>query len=122
MKDKPYLFVSNSIDDSGAVKIISGKYAGLIYSYGKVQFAETGNPDGKMAVRFEYNAFNNPDASNDNWQDGHFIDFIGGILIDILQDEVDSGRIGNFLKDNVVENDGIIDTTFSSEKEIQDVD
>ena len=58
---KEYSFVSNSIDNSGALKIISGKYNGLIYSYGKVQFIKNGNKE-QMRVVFEYNVYKTPDV------------------------------------------------------------
>ena len=71
----------------GAIKIIEGDYAGLLYQYGEVTFNE--RDDGQMEVKFRYNMIENPNELEEN-QD--MKNFMGDILVELLEDQLGEGE------------------------------
>ena len=85
-KNKKYAFVQREGDDFSCVKLLEGKYKGIIYKYGKVGFAKDENPDGTLPMKFDYDIIFNPHETNIDKQE--FIDYIGYILIEQLEKQV----------------------------------
>ena len=50
---KRYTFAQRQGDDFSCIKIVEGQYKDVIYKYGKVQFAQEENADGKLPLQFE---------------------------------------------------------------------
>ena len=88
-KNSKYVFVQRDGDDFSCIKLLQGKYKGIIYKYGKVGFAKEENPDGTLPMKFDYDIIFNPHETNIDKQD--FIDYIGDILIEIMEKQVNNG-------------------------------
>ena len=88
-KNKKYAFVQREGDDFTCIKLLEGKYKGIIYKYGKVGFAKEERPDGTLPMKFDYDIIFNPHETNIDKQD--FIDYIGDILIEQLEKQVNNG-------------------------------
>jgi hypothetical protein len=86
---KKYAYVQKDGDDFSCIKLLEGKYKGIIYKYGKVGFAKEENPDGTLPMKFDYDIIFNPHETNIDKQD--FIDYIGDILIEIMENQVNNG-------------------------------
>jgi len=71
-------------------KVIRRKYKGVIYKYGKVGFAKEEKPDGTLPMKFDYDIIFNPhEETSIDKQD--FIDYIGDILIELLEKQIENG-------------------------------
>ena len=88
-KNKKYAFVQREGDDFTCIKLLEGKYKGIIYKYGKVGFAKEENSDGTLPMKFDYDIIFNPHETNIDKQD--FIDYIGDILIEVLEKQIENG-------------------------------
>jgi len=89
-KNKKYVFVQKEGDDFTCIKLLEGKYKGVIYKYGKVVFAKEEKPDGTLPMKFDYDIIFNPhEETSIDKQD--FIDYIGDILIELLEKQIENG-------------------------------
>ena len=89
-KNKKYVFVQKEGDDFTCIKLLEGKYKGIIYKYGKVGFAKEEKPDGTLPMKFDYDIIFNPhEETSIDKQD--FIDYIGDILIELLEKQIENG-------------------------------
>jgi len=82
---KPYEYDDNmsiGLDENIPIRITEGKYKGLVYRYGKINFAEDNN---LLRCNFDYDIIENP---NDITEDQDLINFLGEIVIDVLEDEM----------------------------------
>lgn len=88
--NRKYAFVQREGDDFTCIKLLEGKYKGIIYKYGNVGFAKDENPDGTLPMKFDYDIIFNPheETSIDKQE---FIDYIGDILIEQLDEQVKKG-------------------------------
>ena len=87
---KKYVFVQKEGDDFTCIKLLEGKYKGIIYKYGKVGFAKEEKPDGTLPMKFDYDIIFNPhEETSIDKQD--FIDYIGDILIELLEKQIKNG-------------------------------
>ena len=88
-KNNKYAFVQKQGEDFTCIKILDGKFKGIIYKYGKVGFAKDENPDGTLPMKFDYDIIFNPHETNIDKQE--FIDYIGDILIEVLEKQIENG-------------------------------
>ena len=89
-KNRKYAFVQREGDDFTCIKLLQGKYKGVIYKYGKVGFAKDEKPDGTLPMQFDYDIIFNPhEETSIDKQD--FIDYIGDILIELLEKQIENG-------------------------------
>lgn len=86
-----YLFVQKEGDDFTCIKLIEDKYIGIVYKYGNVGFAKEPTPEGKLPMKFDYTVFKNPENIDTNTQE--FIDYIGDILIELLEKQLNEGKV-----------------------------
>ena len=86
-----YLFVQKDGDDFTCIKLIEDKYLGVVYKYGNVAFAKDEKPDGTLPMKFDYDIIKNPDNIDTNNQ--QFIDYIGDILIELLEKQLKDGKV-----------------------------
>jgi hypothetical protein len=86
-----YLFVQKDGDDFTCIKLIEDKYLGIVYKYGNVAFAKDEKPDGTLPMKFDYDIIKNPDNIDTNNQ--QFIDYIGDILIELLEKQLTDGKV-----------------------------
>ena len=79
--------------------ITEGKYDGLRFQYGRISFDE--NKNDSCALTFDYNIIDNP---NELEEDQKFVDTLGKILMDVIEEELD--EVGeDFLREPMVENE-----------------
>jgi hypothetical protein len=70
------------VDENIPIRITEGKYEGLVYRYGKISFIEEGEV---LRCNFTYDVLENP---KDITEDQELVDFLGEIVIDVLEDEM----------------------------------
>ena len=90
-KNKRYVFAQRDGDDFACIKIIEGKFEGVVYKYGKVGFGQDENPDGTLPMKFDYDIMVNPNKADVDSKE--FIDFIGDILMEQLAKQVKDGTV-----------------------------
>ena len=71
------------------IKLLTGPYRDVIYQYGKVKFEEEKNGDTYLG--FIYNIVESP-YEND-YLDQNFKNYIGDLLVDIIQQNLDKGMM-----------------------------
>ena len=88
-KNKKDAYVQRDGEDFTCIKLLEGKYKGIIYKYGKVGFAKEEKPDGTLPMKFDYDIIFNPHETDIDKQE--FIDYIGDILIEQLERQLNNG-------------------------------
>ena len=89
-KTNRYVFAQKGNADYSSIKLTEGKFKDVIYHYGKVSFAAEENPDGKLPMKFDYTVDKNPNDI-DLLDNQEFIDYIGDILLELLDEKVKDG-------------------------------
>ena len=89
-----YVFAQKGNADYSSIKLTEGKFKDVIYHYGKVSFAPEENADGKLPMKFDYTVDKNPNDI-DLLDNQEFIDYIGDILLELLEDQLERGDIIN---------------------------
>ena len=102
-KSRRYVFAQKEGKDYSCVKIVEGKFKDVIYHYGRVAFAPESEqlPDGKLPMKFDYTVDKNPKnlILLDNKE---FIDYIGDILLELLEEKLKDGTaIKNWKYNNI---------------------
>ena len=91
-KTRKYVFAQKDVTDYSCIKLTEGKFKDVIYHYGRVQLAEEKEelPDGRLPMRFDYTVDKNPNDLEllDNKE---FIDYIGDILLELLEEHIKNG-------------------------------
>ena len=87
---KKYVFVQANNKDFTAIKLTKGKYKNVILKYGKVAFAKNENKDGTLPMKFDYTIKQNPNNLDLN-ENVDFLNYIGDILIEILEQQLKDG-------------------------------
>ena len=90
MDKNKYVFVQRDIDDFSCIKLTSGKFSDIIYTYGKVKFADKENSEGQLPLQFTYDVQKNP--NNKNTESEEFRNVIGDILIEVMEEQIEQGR------------------------------
>ena len=85
-----YVFAQKGNADYSSIKLTEGKFKDVIYHYGKVSFAPEENADGKLPMKFDYTVDKNPNDM-DLLDNQEFIDYIGDILLELLDEKVKNG-------------------------------
>ena len=87
-----YVFAQKGNADYSSIKITEGKFKDIIYHYGKVGFAKEENEKGELPMKFDYVIDKNPN-NVDTLDNQEFIDYIGDILIELLDEQVKTGTL-----------------------------
>jgi|TARA_B100000902_G_C27089913_1_gene803296 hypothetical protein len=90
-KNKRYVFAQKTGADYTAIKLLDPKYSNVIYKYGKVRFAKEEKADGTLPMKFDYDILSNPESKDIDNQE--FIDFIGDILIEVMEQQLNDGKV-----------------------------
>jgi hypothetical protein len=100
----------------GAIEINDGEFSGLVYQYGEVNFNE--REDGQMEVKFKYNIIKNP---NDMEENQHMMNFMGDILVELLDDQLGEGEFRSHVKlDDMPDEPDEVGNQIIKEKEEQE--
>jgi len=101
--NKRYTFAQKEGTDYSCIKITEGKYKDVIYHYGRVAFAPESEkkPDGKLPMKFDYTIDKNP-KDLDLLENQKFINYIGDILIELLEEKLKDGSAIQDWTDNII--------------------
>ena len=91
-KNRRYTFAQKEGTDYSCIKLTEGKFKDVIYHYGRVAFApeSEAQPDGKLPMKFDYTVDKNPNDL-DLLDNSEFIDYIGDILLELLEEKLKDG-------------------------------
>ena len=78
-----YVFITNKDEEMQCIGIKNGKYAGVVYKYGKVSLGEE-NEDGKMPFKFEFDILDSNLIPREEFNGDEFPKLIGDILVDVI--------------------------------------
>ena len=91
-KNRRYVFAQKEGAEHSCIKLTEGKFKDVIYHYGRVAFAPESEllPDGRLPMKFDYTVDKNPNnlILLDNEE---FIDYIGYILLELLEEKLKDG-------------------------------
>ena len=85
IRDK-FAYVTTKEQDQTLIGIKEGKFAGVIYKYGKVSFGED-NPDGTKPLQFEYDIVDNNGIQREQFGE-EFFKLIGDILVEVMEEQI----------------------------------
>ena len=91
-KSKRFTYAQREGDDFSCIKLTEGKYRGVIYHYGKLGFAKDENPDGTKSMKFDFTVRLNPTDEVLDPDNKEFVNYIGDLLIELLDEKVKSGQ------------------------------
>jgi len=83
--------IPESEDTTVGIKLLSGKYTGTIYQYGKVRFEE--EKDDAIYLQFVYNVLETTFDKSLLEKDLDFKNHIGDVLVSIMSANIDKGII-----------------------------
>ena len=75
-----YVFVESKSQDQTCIGIKGGKFAGVVYKYGKVSFAKEEDKNGNLPLQFQYDIVDNNGIPREQFND-EFFNLIGDILV-----------------------------------------
>ena len=78
-----YVFITNRNEEMQCIGIKTGKYAGVVYKYGKVSVGEETN-EGKMPFKFEFDILDSNLIPREEFNGDEFPKLIGDILVDVI--------------------------------------
>ncbi len=84
IRDK-FVYVTTKEQDQTLIGIKEGKFAGVVYKYGKVGFGDE-NPDGTKPLQFQYNIVDNNGIQREQFDD-EFFKLIGDILVEVIDEQ-----------------------------------
>ena len=90
-KNKRYAFAQRQGDDFSCIKILEGKYEGIIYKYNNVKLSQTENADGELPLKFTYDIMATPNKEDIKSTD--FRNYIGDILVEVMEEQLKNGKI-----------------------------
>ena len=90
-KNKRYAFAQRQGDDFSCLKILEGKYEGIIYKYNNVKLSQTENAEGELPLKFTYDIMANP--TNEDINSTDFRNYIGDILVEVMEEQLKNGKI-----------------------------
>ena len=86
-RDIDWQLVEKADADLYAIKLLSGKYSDIIYTYGKVETPTEENEDGTMTLKFDWKLEYKPESMEEDLANSNeFKNYIGDILRDIIID------------------------------------
>ena len=85
IRDK-FAYVTTKEQDQTLIGIKEGKFAGVIYKYGKVSFGED-NPNGTKPLQFQYEIVDNNGIQREQFGE-EFFKLIGDILVEVMEEQI----------------------------------
>lgn len=90
MSKATYKLVINAKDGENGIEITGGKYEGVIYTYGEVQFLPVEEDDAPPTINFTRAVRKCPDSMKETISDDkEFNQIMGDILIEMLEQQGD---------------------------------
>ena len=85
IRDK-FVYVESKSQDQTCIGIKGGKFAGVVYKYGKVTFGKEEDENGNLPLQFQYDIVDNNGIPREQFDD-EFFNLIGDILVEIMDEQ-----------------------------------
>ena len=85
VKDK-FAYVTTEAQDQTLIGIKEGKFAGVVYKYGRVSFAKEEDANGNLPMQFQYDIVDNNGIQREQFDD-EFFKLIGDILVEVIDEQ-----------------------------------
>ena len=89
IRDK-FVYVTTKEQDQTLIGIKEGKFAGVVYKYGKVSFAKEEDKNGNLPMQFQYDIVDNNGIPRESFDDD-FFNLIGDILVVVIDEQTKVG-------------------------------
>ena len=86
IRDK-FVYVTTKEQDQTCIGIKGGKFAGVVYKYGKVSFAKEEDENGNLPMQFQYDIVDNNGIPREQFGD-EFFKLIGDILVEVMEEQI----------------------------------
>ena len=86
VKDK-FVYVTTESQDQTLIGIKEGKFAGVVYKYGKVSFGKEEDENGNLPMHFQYDIVDNNGIPREQFGD-EFFKLIGDILVEVMEEQI----------------------------------
>ena len=85
IRDK-FVYVESESQDQTCIGIKGGKFAGVVYKYGKVTFGKEEDENGNLPLQFQYDIVDNNGIPREQFDD-EFFNLICDILVEIMDEQ-----------------------------------
>ena len=85
IRDK-FAYVESESQTQTCIGIKEGKFAGVVYKYGKVSFAKEEDKNGNLPMQFQYDIVDNNGIQREQFDD-EFFKLIGDILVEVIDEQ-----------------------------------
>ena len=86
IRDK-FVYVESKSQDQTCIGIKGGKFAGVVYKYGKVSFGKEEDENGNLPLQFQYDIVDNNGIPREQFGD-EFFKLIGDILVEVMEEQI----------------------------------
>ena len=88
IRDK-FAYVTTKAQDQTLIGIKEGKFAGVVYKYGKVSFAKEEDKNGNLPMQFQYDIVDNNEIPREQFGEDFFT-LIGDILVEVIEEQANN--------------------------------
>ena len=81
-----FVYVESRSQDQTCIGIKGGKFAGVVYKYGKVSFGKEEDENGNLPLQFQYDIVDNNAKPREQFDD-EFFELIGDILVEVMEEQ-----------------------------------
>ena len=85
IRDK-VVYVESKSQDQTCIGIKGGKFAGVVYKYGRVSFGKEEDENGNLPMQFQYDIVDNNGIPREQFND-EFFNLIGDILVEVMDEQ-----------------------------------
>ena len=85
IRDK-FVYVESKSQDQTWIGIKGGKFAGVVYKYGRVSFGKEEDENGNLPMQFQYDIVDNNGIPREQFND-EFFNLIGDILVEVMDEQ-----------------------------------
>ena len=85
IRDK-FVYVTTKEQDQTCIGIKGGKFAGVVYKYGKVSFGKEEDENGNLPLQFQYDIVDNNGIQREQFGE-EFFKLIGDILVEVMEEQ-----------------------------------
>ena len=86
IRDK-FVYVTTESQDQTCIGIKEGKFAGVVYKYGRVSFGKEEDENGNLPLQFQYDIVDNNGIPREQFGD-EFFKLIGDILVEVMEEQI----------------------------------
>ena len=85
IRDK-FVYVTTKEQDQTCIGIKGGKFAGVVYKYGRVSFGKEEDENGNLPLQFQYDIVDNNGIPREQFNED-FFKLIGDILVEVMEEQ-----------------------------------